>query len=86
MAPAPGIGAVRSDQTEYCTMTKSAKHRIEETVRSKSKGNFSVLGKIGGAHIKAALVAAIVLGVAYAVTTRAILTLESSQDLFEVMD
>jgi hypothetical protein len=67
-------------------MTKSVKHPLKETVRSKSKGNFSVLRKVGGAHIKAALVAAIVLGVAYAVTTKAILTLESSQDLFEVMD
>jgi hypothetical protein len=66
-------------------MTKSVKQRLAETVRSKSKGNFAVLKKVGGAHIKAVLVAVIVLGVAYAVATKAILTLESSQDLFEEM-
>jgi hypothetical protein len=66
-------------------MRKSVRHHLEETVHSKSKGNFAVLKNVGGAHIKAVLVAAIVLGVAYAVVTKAILTLESSQDLFEVM-
>lgn len=67
-------------------MTKSVKqHRFAEAVRSKSKGNFAVFKRVGGAHIKTALVAAIVIGVAYAVATKAILTLESSQDIFEEM-
>jgi hypothetical protein len=66
-------------------MTKSVKQRLAEAVRAKSRGIFVVLNKVGGTHIKAALVAAIVLGVACAVETKAILTLESSQHIFEVM-
>jgi hypothetical protein len=57
-------------------MTKSVTHRLAEVVRSKSKRNFAVLKKVGGAHIRSVLVAAIVFGLAYAVETKAILALE----------
>ena len=66
-------------------MTKSSTHRFAVDVRSKGKRSFAVLKKVSGAQIKAVLVAAIVFGFAYAVATKAILALESSQDLFEVM-
>jgi hypothetical protein len=66
-------------------MTKTGTHRLAEDVRSKGKRSFAVLKKVGGAQIKAVLVAAIVFGLAYAVATKAILALDSSQDLFEVM-
>jgi hypothetical protein len=66
-------------------MTKSIARLVTEVVRSKSKGNFAVLKEVSGAQIKAVLVAVIVFGLADAVATKAILTLESSQDLFEVM-
>jgi hypothetical protein len=66
-------------------MMKSSPHRLADDVRSKGKRNFSVLKKVSGAQIKAVLVAAIVFGLAYAIETKAILALELSQDLFEVM-
>ena len=45
--------------------------------------SFAVLKKIGGAHFKLGLVA-VLFALAYAVETKAVLNLESSQDLFEV--
>jgi hypothetical protein len=66
-------------------MTNSSPHRLAEDVRSKGKRSFAVLKKISGAQIKAVLVATIVFGFAYAIETKAILALESSQDRFEVM-
>jgi hypothetical protein len=66
-------------------MTKSVTHRLAEVVRPKSKRNFAVLKRVGGAHIRPVLIVAVVFGFAYAIVTKAILALESSQDLFEVM-
>jgi hypothetical protein len=45
----------------------------------------AVLKRVNGAHVKLGLVAAAFFILAYAVETKAILALESSQDLFEVI-
>jgi hypothetical protein len=65
-------------------MTNNLMYRLARVVRSKSKKTFAVLKKIGGAHFKLGLVAAALFALAYAVETKAVLNLESSQDLFEV--
>jgi hypothetical protein len=41
--------------------------------------------KVGGMHFKVGFVAIALFALAYAVETKAVLILESSQDLFEVM-
>jgi hypothetical protein len=66
-------------------MTNSVMHRLAKVVRSGSKRSLAMLEKVGGAHVKVGLVAAILFTLAYAVETRAIFALESSQDLFGVM-
>jgi hypothetical protein len=66
-------------------MTKSVMHRFVKVLPSRSKRSFAVLKTVSGAHIKVGLVAAILFALAYAVETKAILALESSQNLFEVM-
>jgi hypothetical protein len=63
-------------------MTNSIMQRLAKVVRSKS---IAVLKKVNGAHVKLGLVAAALFVLAYAVETKAILALESSQDLFEVI-
>jgi hypothetical protein len=65
-------------------MTKSVVHRLAEVVRSGSKRSFAVLEKVGRAHIKIGLVAAALFALAYAVETKAIFALESSQGPFEI--
>jgi hypothetical protein len=65
-------------------MTKSVMHRLAEVVRSGSKRSFAVLEKVGRAHIKIGLVAAALFALAYAVETKAIFALESSQGPFEI--
>jgi hypothetical protein len=66
-------------------MTKSVARRLARILRIKGKRSFAVLKKINGTHIKVGLVAAVLFLSAYAVETKAILTLETSQNLFEVM-
>jgi hypothetical protein len=66
-------------------MTKSVAHRLARILRIKSKRSFAVLKNINGGHITVGLVAAVLFASAYAVETKAILTLETSQNLFEVM-
>jgi hypothetical protein len=65
-------------------MTKSVMRHLAKVVRSRSKGGFAVLKKVSDAHIKVGLVAAAIFALAYAVETKAILALESSQYPFEV--
>jgi hypothetical protein len=65
-------------------MTKRVMRRLAKAFRFGSKRSFLVLKKVSGAHIKIGLAAAVLFTLAYAVETRAILVLESSQDLFEV--
>ena len=66
-------------------MTNSVMRRLAEVFRSKSKRSLAVLKKVNGAHVKLGLVAAAFFVLAYAVETKAILALESSQNLFEVI-
>jgi hypothetical protein len=66
-------------------MTNSVVRRLAKVVRSKSKRSFAVLKTVNGAHVKLGLVAAALFVLAYAIETKAILVLESSQDLFEVI-
>ena len=66
-------------------MTNSVVRRLAKVVRSKSKRSFAVLKTVNGAHVKLELAAAALFVLAYAIETKAILVLESSQDLFEVI-
>jgi hypothetical protein len=66
-------------------MTKSVMQRLANVVRSKSKRIFAVLKKVNRAHVELGLVAAALFVLVYVVETKAILALESSQDLFEVI-
>jgi hypothetical protein len=66
-------------------MRNSVMHRVAKIVRSKSKRSFAALKEINGAHLKIGLVAAALFALVYAVETKAILVLESSQNPFEVM-
>ena len=66
-------------------MTFSVMQRLAEMVRSKGKRHLAVLKTVNGAHIKLELVAVAFFALAYAVETKAILALELSQDLFEVI-
>jgi hypothetical protein len=65
-------------------MTNSVQ-RLAKVVRSKSKRSFAVLKKVNDAHVKLGLVAAALFVLAYVVETKAILALESSQNLFEII-
>jgi hypothetical protein len=66
-------------------VTNSVMQRLAKIVRSKCKKSVAVLKKVARAHLKLGIVAAALFVTAYAVETKAILTLESSQDLFEVI-
>jgi hypothetical protein len=66
-------------------MTNSVMRRLAKVFCSKRKRSLAVLKKVNGAHVKLGLVAAAFFILAYAVETKAILALESSQDLFEVI-
>jgi hypothetical protein len=66
-------------------MTKSVMQRLAKHFRPKSKGNLAILKKVSSAKIRLGLVAALLFVSAYAVETKAILSLETSQNLFEVM-
>jgi hypothetical protein len=66
-------------------VTNSVVQRLATIVRSKCKTNVAVLKKVDRAHLKLGFVAAALFVLAYAVETKAILALESSQDLFEVI-
>jgi hypothetical protein len=66
-------------------MTNSVVPCLVKIVRSKSKRCLAVLKTVNGAHVKLGLVAAALFVLAYAVETKAILALESSQNLFEII-
>jgi hypothetical protein len=66
-------------------MTNSVMRGLAEVFCSKSKRSLAVLKKVNGAHVKLGLVAEAFFILAYAVETKPILALESSQDLFEVI-
>jgi hypothetical protein len=66
-------------------MTINSTHRLARVIRSKSKTSFAAFRKLGGTHFKLALLAAALFALAYAAESKAIISLESSQDLFEVI-
>jgi hypothetical protein len=66
-------------------MQKAVMHRIAQVMRSKCKRSLVALGKPNGPNFKLALFAAALFALAYAAETKAIFSLESSQDLFEVI-
>mgnify|MGYP001255535960 CR=1 FL=1 len=66
-------------------MTKGVLHHLANILRSKSKTSFAALEKLNGTRFKLALFAAALFALAYAAETKAIIALESSQDLFEVI-
>jgi hypothetical protein len=66
-------------------MTRNFMHRLEGVVRSMSKKILAILAKVGGPRIKVGLLAAALFTLAYVVETKAIFSLESSQNLFEVI-
>jgi hypothetical protein len=57
---------------------------LQKSSAPEAKRSFAVLEKIGGAYVKVGLVAAVLFTLAYAVETKAIFALESSQGPFEV--
>ena len=65
-------------------MTKSVVHRLAKVIRSKRKRGFAVLKSVNGNYFKVAVVVAALFALACALETKAILALESSQDLFNV--
>lgn len=65
-------------------MTKRVMHRLAKALCFRGKTSFPVLKKVSDARVKVGLVAAVLFALAYAIETKAVLTLESSQDLFEV--
>jgi hypothetical protein len=66
-------------------MTNSIMRHLAKVFRSRSQKSLAVLKRVNGEHVKLGLVAAAFFILAYAVETKAILALESSQDLFEVI-
>jgi hypothetical protein len=66
-------------------MTNNPMRRLAGVIRSISKRSFAVLNKVTAAHFKLGLLAVALFVLAYAVETKAILVLESSQDLFETI-
>jgi len=64
-------------------MTEKTVH-LPKSPRSKNR-SFAILKMVGGLPIRAGLVAIVLLLSAYLVETKAILSLESSQNLFEVI-
>jgi hypothetical protein len=73
--PIYGFGAMRN----------STIRRLAKFARSKGKNGFAVVKKASGTRFRMGLVALALFALAYAVETKAVLILESSQDLFEVM-
>jgi hypothetical protein len=66
-------------------MTTGVMQRLAKVVRSKSKITLAVFKKVNGAHVKLGIVAVAFFVLAYVVETKAILALQSSQDLFEII-
>jgi hypothetical protein len=66
-------------------MKNGFKQRLVKLVCSKSEKGVTALKKLNGAHVKLGIVAVAFFLLAYAVETKAVLVLESSQDLFEVI-
>ena len=66
-------------------MKDSVKHRLAKIGRSTSKRSLAVLKKLNGENFKVGLIVAALFVLAFTLETRAIIALESSQDVFKVM-
>jgi hypothetical protein len=66
-------------------MTKRVVRRLAKVIRRKRKRGSAVLKSVNGKRFKIALVVAL-FALACAVETKAILALESSQELFKVVN
>jgi hypothetical protein len=64
-------------------MMNNVKLYLAKVVRSKSKSSLAVLKKVNGTCFKLGLVAVALFALAYAAETKAVLNLESSQQVFE---
>jgi hypothetical protein len=65
---------------------KNVMQRLERVLRSGASRTFAVLAKVGSnPHVKVGLLAAVLFAWACAFEAKAVLYLESSQNLFEVM-
>jgi hypothetical protein len=73
----PKWGVPRHDEQRYAASCKS--------LLLPKQRSLAVFKKVNGADVTLGLVAAAFFVLAYAVETKAILVLESSQDLFEVI-
>jgi hypothetical protein len=73
----PTYGILRDDEERCAQACWNPAHQEQKELCCSQK--------INGKHIKVGLVAAVLFLSAYAVETKAILTLETSQNLFEVM-
>jgi hypothetical protein len=65
-------------------MMNNIKLRLAEAVRSKSKRSLAVLKRVDGRRFRLGLIAVALFALAYAVETKAVLNLESSQEFFEI--
>ena len=61
------------------------KHRLAKIGRSTGKWSLAVLKILNGDNFKMGLIVAALFALAFTVETRAILALESSQDVFKVL-
>jgi hypothetical protein len=66
-------------------MTIDLTHRLAKTVRSNGSRSFALLRKFDGPHVGLGLFAAALFALAFAAETKAILALQSSQYLFDVI-
>jgi ABC-type Fe3+ transport system permease subunit len=66
-------------------ITVDLMHRLAKAVRSNGSRSFALLRKLYGPYIRLGLFAAALFASALAAETKAILALQSSQDLFDVI-
>jgi hypothetical protein len=60
-------------------------HRLAKAVRCKGSRSLALLRKLNGPHVRLGLLAAALFALAFAADTKAILALQSSQGLFEII-
>jgi hypothetical protein len=60
-------------------------HRLAKAVRCKGSRSLALLRKLNGPHVRLGLLAAALFALAFAAETKAILALQSSQGLFEII-
>lgn len=66
-------------------MTIDWMHRLAKAVRCKGSRSLALLRKLNRPHVRLGLFAAALFALAFAAETKAILALQSSQGLFEII-